>query len=208
MKLLITSILLLNIIPAGFSFADNVVIEAIGDAYVWEAQPTANFGTAPVLYIGEDASNYMLETYVDFDLSSIPNGATVDYGYLILWCNNRYGDPPDHDLVCDRPNDTWDENTITWNNKPGYMGDYVYALWPTSGNYVSFDITERVQDWIDGIISNKGMVVHGYHQPGYCYGNFDSREDDTPDRRPRLHVIYTPSVIESSSLGETKAAFK
>ena len=124
-----------------------------------------------------------------------------------MQCNLRYGTPT-NDIWCDDANTDWEEMTVTWNNAPDVYGDIVSAPWPESGNYVSFEITDWVQDWIDGVRVHRGLLVYTYDTGGWCYGNFDSRESSDEDERPKLHVIYTPSAIESSSLGSIKAAFK
>jgi hypothetical protein len=198
---------LLIVISADLVFADEVKIDPVGDAYVHSGNPDTNYGGSPVLYVGETQDGDFLESLLMFDLPEVLDGATVDYGYLVLWCNLRYGTPGDN-LRCDDANADWEEMTVTWNTAPDFFGDIVPAPWPDDGDPVSFEVTEWVQDWIDGVRVNRGFLVYRFDTGGYCYANLDSRESSDTDERPFLYVIYTSSAVEGTSLGKIKAAFE
>ncbi|OLS23911.1 MAG: Gellan lyase precursor [Candidatus Heimdallarchaeota archaeon LC_3] len=104
--------------------ADEIVLEPIDDAFVVQENPGTNFNDQElnVYYYSSSFSTggpYTMYSYLKFDLSSIPQEAvhwssnlkmyTVDYDYDIATVKIHH--------VID---DSWDENTITWNNRPSF----------------------------------------------------------------------------------------
>ncbi|MFX0043964.1 MAG: DNRLRE domain-containing protein [Candidatus Hodarchaeota archaeon] len=82
------------------------------DAYVYEFDPDQNYGADEHLFVG----NYHLgrtESYYHFDVSSLPNGWTE--AIIVVYFDYGIGTV---NVGANITHDTWDEMTITWNNKP------------------------------------------------------------------------------------------
>ncbi|WP_331115593.1 DUF7594 domain-containing protein [Archangium sp.] len=130
------------------------------DGYVSQSEPGRNYGAAPTLSV--DGSP-LLETYLKFEVPAY--GLTILDARLWLHAIDDTSNGP----LLYRASDTWSEEGLTWNSRPGLSerpignlgeitpntwvsydlngvvtedGDYSFGLLPESGNGVSFDSDE------------------------------------------------------------------
>lgn len=96
----------------------NRTIKVIEDTYVSEQFPNTNYGSDDYLRVGNFENYGKLQAFYYFDVSSLPDGwlraqifARFDYGsdFVDVGVNVTY--------------DSWDEMSLTWNNKPT-ISDY------------------------------------------------------------------------------------
>jgi hypothetical protein len=141
-----------------------------------------------------DPDGEIVRSLVMFDLSTIPSGSTINNAtfeaYLVAWYDypNRY-----RDVAVHRITGTWSEDSVTWNNSPGYDGYYdsvsikAEEIW----DWHSWDVTDLVQEWVNGTYANHGIMLRGPEQSGAdsAWRSFSTREYDYP---PRLAVDFTP----------------
>lgn len=119
----------------GATASDSIKIEVeaessykypIDDSFVWFKYPSQNNGDQPSLSV-VNWNFYGLqlkESYLKFDLSEIPSDTTINCATLRLYgsSNNGFNDTF---VKVHRSNDvSWDEDTITWDNKPSYSSSY------------------------------------------------------------------------------------
>lgn len=104
----------------------------------------------------------------DFDLSSIPPGATILSAYLTLYARGSTGFYPGHYFAegsnasyLRRVTSIWNENTVTWNTSPT-IDDLYDVLLPISTDvledYVDIDITALATDMYENP-SNYGISL-------------------------------------------------
>lgn len=144
--------------------------------------------------------------FIEFDLSSIPAGSTIDSAIITLWA--RYYDGQ----IYFRPViSAWDEMSITWDNRPATLPPEV--SYPISrgapdgpcywGCSWDFDITSIVQYWIDN--SNFGLRVTA-DTPGI--GWFMASSDNLTNPTPKLTVEYGTVGVEQASWGAIKSLYR
>jgi len=194
----------------------STTFDSIADACVLEGRPTTNYGSTVDMLAGyddsQDPDGEIARSLVKFDLASIPPGSTINSAafeaYLVGWYDylDRY-----RDIAVHRITGTWSENSVTWNNKPGYSASYdsVSIKADENWDWHSWDVTDLVQEWVDGVYSNHGIMLRGPEQPGAdsAWRSFSTREGPYP---PRLIVDFTtpttPTVTNTPTETSTPTA--
>ena len=154
--------------------------------------PDFYYNTAQ-LTLGNDTNE--VRPYIQFDLSSIPADATLTNATLELTSIASTFNRNDVSATVSvyRVMDAWDENTITWNSASAFAPDPVLTQQVNgyaTASKTQFDLTSLVQQWIDGIVPNYGIVLRSEHFPS---GNWVRRyySDDHLTMGPKLTVTYT-----------------
>jgi hypothetical protein len=128
------------------------------DAYVYEYYPDQNYGANEYIRVG----NYhfgKVQAYYYFNISSLPSGwreaniiVKFDYGSDFV------------NVGANLTHESWDEMTITWNNKPN---ESVYRGWILCDGF-DFRIPIRsdhiINDGVGVILYGRGGVDDGYIQ--------------------------------------------
>lgn len=189
-------IFLLFFAPAKYVFADTVALAPVADSYVSSAAPSTNTGGYLSLWTGWSPSVPpppigTRQTFIKFDLSSIPKNSTINNATFQLFVNSAWGPDPTN-LSIFRVTADWEEYTITWNNKPpaATTASATAAIISTHV-YQSWDMTGLVQEWVNETYPNYGFkITHAGIDPPHNYSRgFDSREGAT---KPRLIIDFTP----------------
>jgi len=146
--------------------SDAHVIRVSDDAIVITESPDANFGNIggpgiPGLPVGLYAADANSRVWLKFDLSDIPRNLCFTRATVNLFCGD--GGAVDEPIgLYYSGNDTWDEDTITWNNAPSYDSGIVDMIDSPSnpnmfvtGNWYAWEITTEVQQALagDGVLS-------------------------------------------------------
>jgi hypothetical protein len=109
------------------------VLEA--DAHVELATPAANFGSAPDLFCDGDPQK---QAYLRF---RVTGGVAVTSAKLRLRVTDASSDSPALYAAAS----TWEESTLTWNNRPPISGGVIGDLGATSvGQTVEYDVSALV----------------------------------------------------------------
>src|SRR6516162_11399955 len=118
-----------------------------GDTYAASSTPTTNFGASTILPVMNGVNSY-----ISFDLSSLPSGVTVNKATLRVFLNGSGASfiPGTFDVY--RLNSAWNELTLTYNNAPalGTSATGGHPITVTTGmknDFVLIDITSLVQGW-------------------------------------------------------------
>jgi len=117
------------------------------------------------------------------------------------------GGSPPLDCVVRKIYGDWDQDTVTWNNKPGYdIHPAAYFTFTYDEDWIEIDVTELVEDWLDNDETPYGFYV-GPYESHYCQACCYSGEYlENPVIRPALKMNYTPdSAVEKTSWGAIKA---
>lgn len=171
----------------------------VEDAYVTDEQSFINYGNSPFLWV-EETDPYLYYTYIKATpLENFASGHTLDQGFLNI---KRIYDvaPPyitgsDHISFIEvrRVVATWDESTITWNNKAAEGAEFfnVELRNITEDTWISIDIKDWLQNWVDGVWDNYGLVLKPiYDDPKK---RFHSNEAAEIVDRPYLSLYYFPT---------------
>ena len=169
----------------------------IKDAWVYEDTPTTNFGDSSDLTAGYAFTGGAdeLDTYLHFDLSSIPLTATVVSAelYLCLWdTHNFYATGYSLEDV----DTTWDESTITWNNAPTSTQVCTFDG-PAEGFVGWYKITDPaltalVQVWVANPAANNGLAIKPLPDIASTDQLYLSSREDSSGNAPKLAVRYSP----------------
>jgi hypothetical protein len=136
--------------------------------------------------------------YIDFDLSAVPAGATINSATLSLtaWPWGLSGDPclsGSNEAYIRRVTSPWTENTITWNNQPTVtnVGQvYVPALCAINTD-LSINLTATIQDMVDNPANDYGLQFALATEDYYRAMIFHSTDSDEAAKRPKLVVQYS-----------------
>ena len=63
----------------------NLTLNSVADTWIYMNDPDTNFGTDPLMQDGANVGWDLMHSMVEFDLSTIPAGATVQTATLQLW---------------------------------------------------------------------------------------------------------------------------
>ena len=191
------------------------------DANITTQVPTANYGTHPD-YEGVTWTCQSVlcngRSLIQFDLSAIPATAHVDSAFLFLYANNNalngiVGQPTygnDNAGILKRITQTWDENTVTWNNQPATTPQdqvIIPQSTSTSQDYV-LDIINLVQTSIQNPSTSFGFMISEINEVNY-YNSLIFGSSDAADVNihPKLKVCYTPTTAISENSFSTLSVY-
>jgi hypothetical protein len=178
------------------TFTDAVALAPTADSWVNDDNPGTNYGSDGVLHAKVDSWWFILwwvtnlrRSYLEFDLSGLPSGATIDSATLHLYRTTGDQIPSAYQTT-----DGWTEMGITWNNQPGPGASVANGVSEGGGwfkwNITSYAASEFAGDQILSVVlkftTESGSPKHA---------DFTSREG-TSNQRPWLEISY-------SSMGTT-----
>src|SRR5580692_2426487 len=153
------------------------------DTYTNTATPTTKYGSATLL----DVDGASQITYIQFNLASIPSGASVSQATLKLYVNavTTAGS-----FNVDYVNGSWSEGTITYNLAPALgttLASNVAITTADKNQYILINITPALQAWLNGSQANDGIALVAN---GTFDASFDSKESKTTSHPPELDVVF------------------
>lgn len=186
-----------------------VRLNPVRDTWVDYWHPPDSWGPADYLRVGGNACAGVAyvtcgETYLYFDLSSIPRTAIITLGELhlrLIDASSRY--PSDRTNMCiSYAGGPWDDR-ITFYTKPPIGGTIRHAAIGTELEWCYLDIKVAIQAWVSGTVPNNGLHLWvdlpGGELPGCNQRVFGSKESIY---KPELVIFYTlntptPTLIHS-----------
>lgn len=178
---------------------NEIMIYPTDDSYISQGKPNTNYKTSVYLKIRDYGSVDFLSAIKWNLLNNIPIGATIDeaiLGVTVEATDFTSGGSADIQL-CDA---NWNENTLTYNNRPGSDGN-VTTLDGNSKGLKEVTITSTVQNWWSGAASNFGLRFELNISDTNKTITLSSKEGNNP---PYLKVKYsvTPNpspIIEAGA---------
>jgi hypothetical protein len=129
-------------------------------------------------------------SFVKFDLSPLPSGATITAATITLCRTNGSGGARTHELRS--VTSTWTETGLTWNNQPTFAGSAGATLAvPSSAGCASADVRTDVQAWMLAA-PNFGWRITDLVEATAPQVDWATRENSSTSDRPSLSVTYTP----------------
>lgn len=174
----------------GYLIASTTELEPSADAWVAK-NGGQNNGDDESL---EVAQNLNAQTFLHFDLNSLPSGAVITKATLTMTAYKglAYGGNGNvyTRLVSD---DSWTENAITGDNAPPAADDDLGYWWLWYNNTASIKIgtfsTPELRDAVQSEYNGDKKISLRLHSAGYDT-SYRSREWSDPDARPKLSVEY------------------
>lgn len=172
----------------------------VDDAFLVPSNPTANYGNTPYLGIINPPFNFALKFILPSSLKDmkITDARVAFYGW------NQTGFTGSLDLY--RITADWSESTVTWNSPwtaPGgdlgqLLGSTPFSSGADHAYYAPIVITSVVQKWVDGDVSNQGMML--VHNSASRTG---LKASEYGGGKSYLDVTYVPCQMDSDGDGDT-----
>lgn len=181
-------LLLLAILTNGLKAISQITCPATGTTSVFSGLPSQNFNGSSLIVGDESGGEF--RSFLIFDLNVIPPNANIVSAEMrIYYYNGSYCiDPINIKLY--RVSNSWNPNTITWNNQPNYYSSSYGSWWPSyQGSYFDLPVTELVLDWLQ--YGNNGMLLK--KNSGTGCSEFYQLNSSYP---PYIMVTYTLSTME------------
>ncbi len=170
-------------------------LQAKDDAYVslGASNLTTKYGNNPSLIVSSGGAGK--QVYIRFDLSTLPAGAIIDQAVLRLYVNalDLNGSIDVH-LV----DGGWNERKVNGGNRPllGTLVQTAVLNGSKKRRFVTIDVTAEVQDWLDGIMPNDGLVL--VPATAGVKVTFDSKENKDTSHGPELEVAFSTAPLPGS----------
>jgi hypothetical protein len=174
------AVALVFVFSAGLSRAQ---ITPLADTYIDSTQPTTNFGSGELLLVFGTSQ----VAYVQFDLSSIPPGASISQATLKLYVNSVTAGGVFDVWSINQP---WTESTIDAFNAPLPQSVIVSNVSITTADvnqYILIDVTSTVQAWLNGSVANNGIALSANDALSVA---FDSKENTSTSHPPELDIAF------------------
>ena len=178
------------------------------------SEANVNYGDNPQFLASSwtiDFEEFLVRSIIDFDLSSIPSGATITGASLSLYAWADVSGSGMHSTISG-PNDcwlerittSWDEMTVTWTSQPATTTLNRVSLPASTSDdqdYLDIDVTQLIQDIYADPANSFGLMLKIKNEAEYRKMNFCSSDYINPTRRPKLVVTYTTAVTPSNTTG-------
>jgi len=143
------------------ALAESRTFYADADSHVDSCTPTSNFGTADVMYVGNDFSEFVCDAWLllRFELTAYPGGATFRAATLHLYQHGEYSGDGSKTLGVYAAAEHWDAGIVTWNTRPGVLAFVDYANVSTGSGWREYDVSTVAQRWLGTGVTNEGFVI-------------------------------------------------
>lgn len=185
----------------------TVKLIATKDTFIASNEPGENFGGLDNLDAGWYGNFGAVRPLIKFDLDDIPGNARIYGAQLVLYLS--FALPAnDGSMVLDaaRATQSWSEGGATWANAAGIGGQqFRLGSISTQSGWASFDLTNQVQQWVNGQ-SNNGLMIIGDETPSLSRARiFSSRQ--VGGQEPYLLVNYECDTLAPvSQMGSLPAS--
>ncbi len=174
----------------------RVNLGAVEDTFVDRWNPDVNAGNITEVAVRPGIKRPLIK----FDLIQL-NGKVIRSAKLKLHVNARSNENSIWFKVKGVEGD-WNERSVTWNTRP-QMGDKTYAQSPMISSIngdVTIDVTDLIQDLVNGTIKNNGMYIDSFSSSNVQYNFYSKEHSSTIDISPVLEVEY--EVVHDASQNE------
>ena len=174
--------------------------QADADAYIrWGgAVGDTNYGTSTSLFIRQSGDPWgasagsLYRSLIRFDLSSLPEGATIESATLYGYMPARTGD---REVAAYRVTGAWTETGVTWNTRPSNATQPTSVIdpGPTANVWIGWNVTQDVQAYVQGTL-NHGWLLASPDESATSTEQrvtLNSRDNADSALRPYLNVTYS-----------------
>ena len=126
--------------------SNTKILAPVADAYVQDGSSAGtNFGKSQQLMVKTSTAGYTRRTYLQFNLSSI---TTINSATMQLFGSLSSTSPTSPTIdVLDVSQQSSTENSLDWNNKPGYTAGNIatFKVTGSAAKYYSIDLTSYLK---------------------------------------------------------------
>lgn len=164
------------------------------DAFVSTGISDDNTGDSNYLLVGYNLFDN--RTYLQFDLdpNPIPAGAVITDARIKLYQDAMFFQSKTFNGAIYPVTSQWEEDEITWNNQPNSSSTFVTfpTLYDTTGTWVTCHIEDFVKGWLDGSITNYGLLIKATNESSEDTGARFPSSDNVDDitKHPILEIDY------------------
>ncbi|MBL7930081.1 MAG: DNRLRE domain-containing protein [Bacteroidia bacterium] len=180
------------------------------DAEIFSCVPcgysTRNFGNIGDLCAvswTNNGNSSKIRGLIQFDLSSIPAGSTINDARLSLYYNPNTDEGKhfkyfgNNSALLQRITQNWNESTVTWNNQPATTTQNQVVI-PSSTSstqdYPNINVTNLIRDMVNNPAASFGMMLKLQYESHFRKLIFASGDYSVASKRPKLTVTYTPPL--------------
>jgi hypothetical protein len=200
----------------GTTSSNSITITSDKSTLIYQGGNTKNYGSCSTIEVEPDA-NYIVKSLVEFNLSSIPSGATITGATLRLVHGtssfNESGDPFTTNIkrltrswvegtACDASQTgsaTWlSAGTTNWTTAGGDAASTVYGSFvggaaDAVGTVYTINVMNLVNEWYNGTNTNYGLMLEPGTDPNGGDEWYEIWSDDASNSndRPQLIITYT-----------------
>ena len=161
------------------------------DSFVSNKYKDKNYYLDDYLYTGNTPRYGICRTYIKFKLPESVMGCSISDAYIRL--KMQSGITPNAYLY--RVTQSWSSSGVKWENRPNYTTDKSSRFYLNTNNWYKSTVTAIVQDWVNEVYPNYGVVVKEGNE-GSASGGTEFYSSDAPaPNRPELHIIYSADAV-------------
>jgi len=142
---------------------DTVVNDVKAETYVDSTNPTVNYAADDFFTIGTPIGTTKV-AFLEISLEDVTAEMAGRADFSAILGGAQFG--PDATVGQARITETWDVNTVTYDDAPdvalGYVDGSASASSGFTGGSFSIDITDMVKEWISGTYDNHGIMLFTY----------------------------------------------
>ncbi|XMO85832.1 DNRLRE domain-containing protein [Algibacter sp. AS12] len=179
---------------------DETSYNSSEDSYVRDGSyANDNYGNQSELIIKQGGTDFLRESFLKFDLSSV-NGTVISAKLRMTLSAVGTNEDTSNIIIksIDDNDDDWDEGTITWNNKPDENNKEVAIteiIGFASGETAKWDLTKYIQSELDED-PQKEVSIHLSSDVTQSNIKFHSQESSNAALRPVLVLEIAQPKIE------------
>ena len=161
------------------------------DTFAYSANPKTNYAGFPQLVVTQGAT-----TFIQFNLGNVPANATVSKASLRLYVDAVTKTGAFDIYEVDTP---WTEGSLNFTNAPtpGLSATGTHPVTISASNvnqFILVDITNLVQEWVNGTVSNNGLALKLTSAAGSF--SFDSKESPLTGHEPELEFSLAETGVQ------------
>lgn len=171
--------------------AVSKTLTAVSSVCILSIDPDQNTADWNSFSVGRN-THHNAETrgLVKFDLGPIPPLSSIHSAYLKAYQYLDASTQSDTKIEVVRAIDNWEEETVTWSNRPRYMikPNSTTSIERNYQGYVEWEVTNIVKGWFSGKYQNYGFYILAPHVFETWFSFFYANDHAAP---PQLVVEYT-----------------
>lgn len=177
------------------------------DAAISDLQPNFNRGVYnDFLSIAwtNGGTPVVVRSFIQFDLSSIPNYSIIDSAFLYLYAFNSPGNGShsrrsgNNESVLQRVTQSWSETTVTWNNQPTVdtSGQITVPASDSSTQDYRIEVTNLVDIMHDNQPANFGFRFRLKNEAHFRSLVFAASDNPNASLHPKLEIYYSSDSLD------------
>jgi len=170
---------------------DNLLVYIDRDSMVTSENPNNPFGGSTNTYTQwEQTTPRIWRPLFGGTLTSIPSDAIIITAELRIWCQSLSG-TGSKTVKVHRITGPWTEGAVTWNTQPNHDATETVSLAVDTGSvWYDFDVTDDVQNFVNGAYTDYGWKLLGVEAGDDIYQEFYTKENGGTTYDPSIYIEY------------------